>query len=122
MNSKKDEIILCSNTNIELSSKNNIHLDSDGSIFLNSPKVFLGINENVTPTEPALLGKQTYQLLSDLISSLNEFSSDLKLYKTQGEGVSNPILNSSADTLRGKLKGMRKRLINIYSKTVFVAN
>ena len=122
LNSKKDEIILCSNTNIELSSKNNIHLDSDGSIFLNSPKVFLGINENVTPTEPALLGKQTYQLLSDLISSLNEFSSDLKLYKTQGEGVSNPILNSSADTLRGKLKGMRKRLINIYSKTVFVAN
>ena len=122
LNSKKDEIILCSNTNIELSSKNNIHLDSDGSIFLNSPKVFLGINENVTPTEPALLGKQTYQLLSDLISSLNEFSSDLKLYKTQGEGVSNPILNSSVDTLRGKLKGMRKRLINIYSKTVFVAN
>jgi hypothetical protein len=122
LNSKKDEIILCSNTNIELSSKNNIHLDSDGSIFLNSPKVFLGINENTTPTEPVLLGKQTYQLLSDLISSLNEFSSDLKLYKTQGEGVSNPILNSSADTLRGKLKGMRKRLINIYSKTVFVAN
>jgi hypothetical protein len=122
LNSKKDEIILCANTNIELAAKRSIHFDSDENIFLNSPKVFLGINENNTPTEPVLLGKQTFTLLSDLISALNEFSSDLKLYTTQGEGVSNPIINSSADTLRGKLKGMRKRLIKIYSKTVFVAN
>jgi hypothetical protein len=122
LNSKMDEVILCANTNIELAAKKNIHLDSDESIFLNSPKVFLGINENSTPKEPVLLGKQTFTLLSDLISALNEFSSDIKLYKTQGEGISNPIINSSADTLRGKLKGMRKRLIKIYSKTVFVAN
>jgi hypothetical protein len=122
LNSKTDEVILCANTNIELAAKKNIHLDSDESIFLNSPKVFLGINENNTPTEPVLLGKQTFTLLSDLISALNEFSSDLKLYTTQGEGISNPVINSSADTLRGKLKGMRKRLIKIYSKTVFVAN
>jgi hypothetical protein len=122
LNSKKDEIILCANTNIELSSQNNIHLDSDGSIFLNSPKVFLGINENFTPIEPAILGTQTFNILSDLISALNTFSSDLKLYKTQGEGVTNPIINSSADALRGKLKGIRKRLIKIHSKTVFVAN
>lgn len=122
LNSKKDEIILCSNTNIELAAKRNIHLDSDESVFLNSPKIFLGINDNSTPTEPVLLGKQTFQLLSDLISALNEFSSDLKLYTTQGEGITNPVINSSSDTLRGKLKGMRKRLTKIYSKTVFVAN
>jgi len=122
LNSKMDEVILCANTNVELAAKKHIHLDSDESIFLNSPKIFLGNNENSTPKEPVLLGKQTYQLLSDLISALNEFSSDIKLYTTQGEGVSNPVINSSADTLRGKLKGMRKRLIKIYSKTVFVAN
>ena len=122
LNSKTDEVILCANTNIELAAKRNIHLDSDESVFLNSPKIFLGVNDNNTPTEPALLGKQTFQLLSDLISALNEFSSDLKLYTTQGEGITNPVINSSSDTLRGKLKGMRKRLIKIYSKTVFVAN
>jgi hypothetical protein len=122
LNSKQDEIILCSNTNIELSSKNNIHLDSDGSIFLNSPKLFLGINENFTPTEPVLLGTQTFNLLSDLILALNQFSSDIKLYKTQGRGIANPVINSSADTLRGTLIGIRKKLITIYSKTVFVAN
>jgi hypothetical protein len=122
LNSKKDEVILCANTNIELAAKRSIHLDSDENIFLNSPKVFLGINENNTPTEPVLLGKQTFTLLSDLLSALNQFSSDLKLYKTQGEGMVNPIINSSADILRGKLKGMRKRLVKIYSKTVFVAN
>jgi hypothetical protein len=122
LNAKKDEVILCANTNIELSAKQNIHLDSDEHIFLNSPKVFLGINENSTPKEPALLGKQTFTLLSDLISALNTFSSDIKSYTTQGEGVSNPVINSSADILRGKLKGMRKRLTKIYSKTVFVAN
>jgi hypothetical protein len=122
LNSKKDEVILCANTNIELAAKRSIHLDSDENIFLNSPKVFLGINENFTPKEPVLLGKQTFTLLSDLISALNEFSSDLKLYTTQGEGISNPVINSSADTLRGKLRGMRKRLTKIYSKTVFVAN
>jgi hypothetical protein len=120
--SRADELILCANTNVELAAKRTIHLDSDESIFLNSPKIFLGNNENSTPKEPVLLGKQTFTLLSDLISALNEFSSDIKLYTTQGEGVSNPIINSSADTLRGKLKGMRKRLIKIYSKTVFVAN
>ena len=122
LNSKKDEVILCANTNIELAAKRSIHLDSDENVFLDSPKIFLGNNNNSTPTEPVLLGKQTITLLSDLLSALNEFSSDIKLYKTQGEGVSNPIINSSADTLRGKLKGMRKRLIKIYSKTVFVAN
>ncbi len=122
LNSKKDEIMLYSNTNIELSAKKSVHFDSDENIFLNSPKIFLGNNENATPTEPVLLGKQTFQLLSDLISALNEFSSDIKSYKTMGEGVTNPIINSSAETLRGKLKGMRRRLIKIYSKTVFVAN
>jgi hypothetical protein len=122
LNSKKDEIILCANTNIELSAKNNIHFDSDEKIFLNSPKIFLGINEESTPTEPVLLGKKTITLLSDLILALSEFSSDIKLYTTQGEGVTNPIINSSAEALRGRLKGIRKRLIKIYSKTVFVAN
>ncbi len=122
LNSKKDEVILYANTNIELAAKRTIHLDSDENIFLNSPKIFLGNNTNSTPTEPVLLGKQTITLLSDLISALNEFSSDIKLYKTQGEGVTNPVINSSAETLRGKLKGMRKRLIKIYSKTVFVAS
>jgi hypothetical protein len=62
---------------------------------MNKPKVFLGINENFTPIEPAILGTQTFNILSDLISALNTFSSDLKLYKTQGEGVTNPIINSS---------------------------
>ncbi len=120
--SKVDEIILCANTNVELAAKRTIHLDSDENIFLNSPKVFLGTNENSTPKEPVLLGKQTIDLLSDLLSALNQFSSDIKLYTTQGEGVTNPIINSSAEALRGRLKGIRKRLIKIYSKTVFVAN
>jgi hypothetical protein len=122
LNSKKDEVILCANTNIELAAKRSIHLDSDENVFLNSPKIFLGNNNNFTPTEPVLLGKQTFTLLSDLISALNTFSSDIKSYTTQGEGVSNPVINSSADILRGKLKGMRKKLTQIYSKTVFVAN
>lgn len=116
LNSRKDEIMLHANTNIELGSNQIIHLNASNSILLNSPKIYLGLNsDNKTSTEPALLGTATVELLSKLLEILNNFASDAKnIYPSTA-------LNTHAATLMGKLDILRGNLNNIYSETVFIA-
>ncbi len=116
LNSRRDEIMLHANTNIELGSNQIIHLNASNSILLNSPKIYLGLNsDNKTSTEPALLGTATVELLSKLLEILNNFASDAKnIYPSTA-------LNTHAATLMGKLDTLRGNLNNIYSETVFIA-
>lgn len=116
LNSKKDEIMLHSNTNIELGATQIIHLNSSNSILLNSPKIYLGLNSTgKTPTEPALLGAQTVELLDKLLEALNNFASDIRTSRSPyAYGV-------HASTLFGRLNVLRNKLNNIYSETVFIS-
>jgi len=116
LNSRKDEIMLYSNTNIELGATQVIHLNSSNSILLNSPKIYLGLNSTgKTPTEPALLGAKTVGLLSDLLLSLNKFASNIR-------NARSPYTYSVyAATLFGELNTLRGKLNNIYSETVFIS-
>ena len=116
LNSRKDEIMLHSNTNIELGATQIIHLNSSNSILLNSPKIYLGLNSTgKTPTEPALLGAQTVELLDKLLEALNNFASDIRTSRSPyAYGV-------HASTLFGRLNVLRGKLNNIYSETVFIS-
>ena len=116
LNSKKDEIMLYSGTNIELSASQIIHLNSNSSILLNSPKIYLGVKSTgKTPTEPVLLGAKTVDLLSKLLEALNNFASDIRNSRS-------PYAYSiHAATLFGKLNTLRGKLNDIYSETVFVS-
>ena len=116
LNSKKDEIMLHSNTNIELGATQIIHLNSSNSILLNSPKIYLGLNSTgKTPTEPALLGAQTVELLDKLFEALNNFASDIR------HARSPYTYNVHAATLFGRLNVLRNKLNSIYSETVFIS-
>ena len=116
LNSKKDEILLLANSNIELGANQVIHLNSSESILFNSPKIFLGLNSNgKTPTEPALLGSKTVDLLSELILTLNKFASNIR-------NARSPYSYSIyAASLFGELNTLRSKLNNIYSETVFIS-
>jgi hypothetical protein len=116
LNSKRDEIMLHANTNIELGANQIIHLNASNSILLNSPKIYLGLNsDNKTSTEPALLGTKTFELLSKLLETLNNFASDTK------NTYPPTALNVHAAKLMGKLDILRGNLNDIYSETVFIA-
>jgi hypothetical protein len=116
LNSRKDEIMLHSNTNIELGATQVIHLNSSNSILLNSPKIYLGLNSTgKTPTEPALLGAQTVELLDKLLEALNNFASDIRTSPSPyAYGV-------HASTLFGRLNVLRGKLNSVYSETVFIS-
>jgi hypothetical protein len=120
LNSKKDEIMLYSGTNIELSASQVIHLNSSNSILLNSPKIYLGVKSTgKTPTEPVLLGAKTVELLSKLLEALNEFSSNIRHSPPGSKGFNS--FNFHAAILFGRLNILRGSLNNIYSETVFVS-
>lgn len=120
LNSRKDEIMLHSGTNIELSASQVIHLNSSNSILLNSPKIYLGVKSTgKTPTEPVLLGAKTVELLSKLLEALNEFSSNIRHSPPGSKGFNS--FNFHAAILFGRLNILRGSLNNIYSETVFVS-
>jgi hypothetical protein len=116
LNSRKDEIMFHSNTNIELGANQTIHLNSSNNILLNSPKIFLGLNsDNRTPTEPALLGAKTVDLLSKLLEALNNFASDVK------NNYPPSSLNVYSATLMGQMNILRDKVTTLYSETVFIS-
>lgn len=74
LNSKRDEILLFSKTNIELNSDNIININA-GITHINSPSIALGTNSDGTyPTEPVLLGGKTYELFLEICATLTNLA------------------------------------------------
>jgi hypothetical protein len=115
LNSKKDEIMLFARTNIELNTRNIINLNADSRVHLNSPKIYLGPaivknNVNNLPGEPVLLGYQTMDLLSEILSTLNEFSNTLSPAVGAPQGMVIANIKSAADRLADKTEKLLDRL------------
>jgi hypothetical protein len=114
-NSKKDEILLFSKTNIGLNTNNSIILNAKNNVYLNSNNVYLGSSPNNTlPQEPLLFGHKTIDLLGELISALRDFSSTSSSSTaiTGAPGDSSPIiqLKSACDNLNTILGKLQKQL------------
>lgn len=112
LNSKKDEVMIFAKTNIELNTNNVINLNAGERIHLNSPRNFIGSNPDGTlPTEPLLLGNQTVNLLTDLMSAIGDLGAELSSVIAPPAGspvielnVAGNKLTNSIDTLMDKLE------------------
>jgi hypothetical protein len=129
LSSNKDEIVMYSNTNIELGANNTIHLNGKENIYLNSPKVFLGrINlDTIDPSknddmpQPVLMGYDTQLFLSKLLNILNKFSSDLSTAISSPVGSKELSVTVPAVAMQQSLDSLRKDLNDILSESTFVS-
>ena len=131
-NAKDDSILLFSDKSIGFSTNGSIHFDTsdkvENSFFIvNTPKIYLGMNETQLPTEPAILGNKNeiwLNSLLDLIDNLISFlEAQYKLTDSTG-GVTSPGLNDfssiregnsnfSIKNLRGSIEGIKSKRIKL---------
>jgi hypothetical protein len=119
--SKKDDVLISAYNNIEIFTKNITNIDADNRITMNSPYIFMGLNNQQLPTEPAMLGISTLNLLSNILEALSQFSINLSVAISTAEG--SPILDitSAAEDLYGKIDISLQNLTQIISKKVYIA-
>ena len=131
INSKKDEVLLFSKTNIELTSDNVININAGRILHLHTPyrtgKILLGTkDDNSYPTEPVLLGLQTNDILLQICSALQELSSYLvqaQYTDTKSAGKSDIMdiaaVQLGATQLQSKMSGIMSQLSKTLSTKVY---
>lgn len=119
LNTLKDDILLYSNRNTELYSQDNISLNSK-RVLIDANKICLGQNGSNEPTEPALLGNKTEDLIRDLLKSLSSFSNKLSSAISTPVGTSLVTIVAAASVLTGDLQKTVSKLEKIKSKTVYL--
>jgi hypothetical protein len=134
LNSKKDEIMLFADSNIEISTNQVINLNAGRYIHFNileeaptslnltsvSPKILLGTKFDLTPpTEPLLLGKQTSDFLLDFLKALDAYALSLISAANDPEGSPSSKMRASGDSLQTQLKPLYDRIQKLLSKHTF---
>jgi hypothetical protein len=138
INSKKDEVMLFANTNIELSTNNIINLNAKEYVHLNvkeenpstvtiatiKPKILLGTKyTDEVPTEPLMLGRQTAKYLQDLLQAIDVFAVKLTPAgaSTQGSPISD--IQGAAEELHNRINSdtdnLRDRIEKLLSKSIY---
>ena len=116
-NAKEDSVLLFAQKSIGLSTEGSLNFDTgtgEGSqMVVNTPKIYLGMNETQLPTEPAILGNKNeiwLNSLLDLIDNLISFlEAQYKLTDSTG-GVTSPGLNDFSSIREGNSKFSIKNL------------
>ena len=121
INSKKENVLLFAQNNIELYTKNTISLDADDKLVLNSPTILLGLNGSAVPEEPVLLGNETIKLLNSLLTSLSSFSTICSSALNGSKGSPITQLNTAARGLKESVDNLIPKLEKIKSQKVRVA-
>lgn len=121
INSKKENVLLFAQNNIELYTKNTISLDADDKTVLNSPTILLGLNGSSIPEEPVLLGNETIKLLNSLLTSLSSFSAICSSALNGSKGSPITQLNTAARGLKESVDNLIPKLQKIKSQKVRVA-
>jgi hypothetical protein len=86
-NAKEDSILLYSDKAIGFSTNGNIHFDTNenkegensNNFIINSPNIYLGLDEGNLPTEPALLGNITEEWLNNMLDMIDGVLDDLTM-------------------------------------------
>jgi hypothetical protein len=122
LNSKKDEVLIYSKTNIELNTDNIININAGSRTHVNTPLVWLGNKSDGTqPTEPLLLGNKTVDLLNQLLTVLETLGNDLTKVVTTPPGSPLVGVNVAGARLTGNLTELHKKLIDILSNNNFTS-
>ncbi len=127
LNSKKENILLSSIKNIEISSNSVINLNAGEIIHLHldtskSGRICLGTQENGSyPSEPVLLGDKTHDLLVSMCDTLRRvggFLGQVVIPTTEG-GMEAVACTSAGQQLLSDIEGLSRKLENICSNKVF---
>ena len=120
LNSKKDEVMIFAKTNIEINTNNIINLNAGRYTHINSPKISLGTKKDGTiADEPLLLGNKTKDLLTQLMSIIEELSNGLASAVAPPQGSPLIGINTAGVSAVGKLEALQKQLKNITSTNNF---
>jgi len=135
LNSKKDEVMLFANTNIELSTNFTINLNAGEHIHLNikeepstgvniKPKIFLGTKfTDEIPTEPLMLGRQTAKYLQDLLHAIDTFAVKLTPAGSSSQGSPITDIQGAAEELHNRINSdtnnLRDRIEQLLSKSTY---
>jgi len=128
LNSKKDEVLIFSKSNIELSTDNVINLNAGEIIHLNidnknpNAKILLGTDKNQTlPSEPVLLGGKTHDLLLEILNALTTLAGFLSATTVpSSEGaVPVPNCNLGGEQLFNEVSSLIDKLSKITSEKVY---
>jgi hypothetical protein len=128
INSKKDEVLIFSKTDAEVSANNVVNLNAGNLIHLNiesknpDSKILLGTKvDNTVPDEPVLLGGQTHDLLLEMCNTLRRLAG----YLAQANAISSdgslpiPSVNDGGTQLFNDVNNLINRLSTIQSEKVY---
>jgi hypothetical protein len=128
LNSKKDEVLIFSKSNIELSTDNVINLNAGEIIHLNidnkktNAKILLGTDKNgAIPSEPVLLGGKTHDLLLEMLNALTTLAGFLSAVTVPTPEGATPIpnCNLAGEQLFNDVSGLIDKLSSITSEKVY---
>jgi hypothetical protein len=134
LNSKKDEILLFSNSLIELNTDNNIHINAGKVIHLHvdptpstsllkkESKIFLGTKEDGSyPTQPLLLGGATHDVLLSICSALTSLASALSTVSvaTSDGDILISECNTAGEQLAEDIECILEQIDGILSQKVY---
>lgn len=71
-NAKTDSVLIYSFQHISFSCNNEIHFDSGDKLVINSPEIYLGLDDGDLAKESAVLGEQNEEWLNDLCDLVEE--------------------------------------------------
>jgi len=116
--SKQKEVNILSKNGINLTTDSSIAIESQNFVEINSTRINLGIDAE----QPVLLGNDTVDLLSNLITELKSICTNISsLTVGTGTGPSTPPINSSAFSLnKSNLESINSKLETLKSELVFL--
>jgi hypothetical protein len=121
LNSKKDEVMIFAQTNIELNTQNIINLNADKRVHLNSPSIYLGPYDPNNLLQPVLLGNETINLFLHFQQSLVDLAEVLSSMIGVSEGAPMININAAGKELSDDMKVVSDLIAKITSKKVFTA-
>jgi len=122
-NTKKDDILLYSQTNTEVYAKQDITLNAESDIILNGKNIILGIqspDKPQYPTQPVILGTNLEDILYDLIDALTSLGNDLTSAVSTPPGSPLVTVNTAGASLSSKILDTVDKIEGIKSKSVFI--
>ena len=122
-NTKKDDILLYSQTNTEVYAKQDITLNAENDIILNGKNIVLGIqspNKAQYPTQPVILGTNLEDILQDLVEALASLGNSLTSVVSTPPGSPLVTINTAGASLSDQILSISDRIEGIKSKSVFI--
>lgn len=110
-NSKEEDILITSKESLTITSRD-VNIDGEDYISLDAKKIYLGDNAMIADTEqgtpePAVLGHQLDDFLSDLLNELDRLSNTFKILTPSNL---TPKMTSAAISLQARTKRLRTYL------------